>query len=343
MSRGLAARSSWPAAQMINGHKILHYIKPMLATAVDKPFSDKDWLFELKLDGYRAIAVTGQNKLLLYSRSGLSFTQKYPAIAAALKKIKTPAVLDGEIVLLNEEGHPDFQKLQNYNKRGDYQLVYYVFDILSCRQRDLTHQPLVERKKILKKILKKSDVVRFCSHIEENGKDFFKTIRAEDMEGMIAKKKDSLYVPGLRTREWLKIKNHKSQEAIIAGFTEPKGSRMHFGSLILAEYKNRKLKYIGHAGTGFNETTLKDLMKKMKPLISKESPFDSPIQVNNKVTWLKPELVCEVGFSEITRDGILRHPVYKGLRPEKTAVAVTQETEQSLPVTAVVPSAKQKK
>jgi bifunctional non-homologous end joining protein LigD len=317
--------------------KIPHYIKPMLATAVDKPFSSKEWLFELKLDGYRAIAVTGQKKILLYSRNGISLASRYPAVVAALKKIRVEAVLDGEIVVLNEKGKPDFQKLQNYNKKDEYPLVYYVFDILSCRNKDLTGFPLIERKKLLKKLLKKSPVIYFSSHIEENGQDFFKAVQSEDLEGMMAKKKDSLYTQATRTREWLKIKNHKSQEVIIAGYTAPKGSRLHFGSVLLAQYdKDKKLHYIGHAGTGFNEKTLRELVKTMKPLVIKKSPFDEPVKANSPVTWVKPKLVCEVSYSEITKDGLLRHPVFKGLRPEKKATTITMETEADLPVTAIV-------
>src|SRR4029077_2020293 len=183
-------------------------------------------------------------------------------------------------------------------KYEDLPLVYYVFDILSYRKKDMTSLPLIERKELLKKLIKKSGVVNFSSHIEENGKDLFKTIQLEDLEGMMAKKKDSLYTPGLRTTEWLKIKNHKSQEAIIVGYTEPRGGRQHFGSILLAQYKNKKLHYIGHAGTGFTEKTLKEVMQQMKRSITKESPFAEPIKTNNKVTWIKPQLVCEVSFTE---------------------------------------------
>lgn len=318
------------------GKKIKDYIAPMLATAVDKPFSSSEWLFELKLDGYRAIAEIINGKLFFYSRNGLSLIKKYPTIVTALRKIKTNIVLDGEIVLLNEKGRPDFQKLQNYGQNRDYQLVYYVFDILSHDGNDLKTIPLIERKKLLKKVLKKSGPVRFCSHVEEHGDDFFKAVKGEDMEGIIAKKKDSKYVPGMRTREWLKIKYHKSQEAIIVGFTEPRGSRQHFGSLLLAEYDREKLKYIGHAGTGFTESTLNDLYQKLKPLVTRRSPLPTHVKTNNKVTWVRPKLVCEVSYSEITRDGQLRHPVFKGLRPDKVSTMVKEETEKTIPVTRLV-------
>jgi bifunctional non-homologous end joining protein LigD len=322
--------------------KISPYIVPMLATAVDKPFSDKEWIFELKLDGYRAIAELRKKELLLYSRNGLSLKERYPQVAEALKKLssgsggKTEAVLDGEIVLLNEDNKPDFQKLQNYGNNKEFPLVYYVFDILFLQGKNLMGLKLIERKKILKKIIKKSPVIRYSDHIEDNGKDFFKVIIADDLEGMMAKKKDSLYTPGLRTREWLKVKFHKSQEAIIAGFTAPKGSRQYFGSILLAQYRHQKLCYIGNAGTGFTDKTLKDVMQKMRPLITDKSPFEKNIKANSPVTWVKPELVCEVSYSEITRDGLLRHPVYKGLRPEKTSRMVKVETERSLPVKRLI-------
>ena len=321
--------------------KIEHFTRPMLATSVDKPFSDEDWIFELKLDGYRAIAEVGTRKLLLYSRNGLSLSGKYPVVAKALRKLDTEAVLDGEIVLLDEKGKPDFQRLQSYAKNGEGGvLVYYVFDILSCKKKGLTQLPLLERKKILKHILRKNSVIRYTTHIETNGKDFFKAVKTENLEGMMAKRKDSLYFPGTRTRDWLKIKNHQSQEAIIIGYTAPKGSRSHFGSLLLAEYRGKKLHYIGHAGTGFSERMLEELMKKMKRLKASSPPVEDPIPVNGTVTWLKPQLVCEVSFTEITRQGILRHPVYKGLRPEKKAAAITEESEKMLPVQQLIAKSK---
>lgn len=318
------------------GKKINHYIQPMLTTAVDKAFSNKDWVFELKLDGYRAIAEIQKNKSLLYSRNGLSMAERYPSIVTALEKIKTEAILDGEIVLLNEQGRPDFQKLQSYEKANKFHLVYYVFDLLSLSGKDLKQLPLVERKKLLKNLLKKTYPIIYCDHIETKGEELFDSIREKDLEGIIAKKKDSSYLPGTRSREWLKIKNQKSQEAIIIGFTQPRGGRLHFGSILLAQYKNKKLKYIGHAGTGFSDKTLSALMKKLKPLATTRSPVDARIKTNSPVTWIKPKLVCEISYSEITKDGIMRHPVYKGLRPEKKSRAINQETEQSLPVKSVI-------
>jgi bifunctional non-homologous end joining protein LigD len=320
--------------------KISSYIVPMFATSVDKPFNSDEWLFELKLDGFRAVADLRKKPILLYSRNGLSLRERYPVVAEALMKQKLDAVLDGEIVLLNEEGKADFQKLQNYGNNRNNELVYYAFDILNLNGKDLTGLPLTERKKILKKALKKSAVVRYSDHVEDKGKDFFKLIIDADMEGMMAKKKDSLYTPGIRTKEWLKVKFHKSQEAIIVGFTEPKGGRLHFGSILLSQYKNEKLEYIGNAGTGFTDQTLRELMKKLQPLITDNSPFDKKIKANGPVTWVKPQLVCEVSYSEITKDGMLRHPVYKGLRPEKKSSSIKMKTEREVPVKRIVHSQK---
>lgn len=312
---------------MAAAKKVHHFIKPMLTTAVDKAFDSKEWIFELKLDGYRAIAETGKKTILLYSRNGISLANKYPVVVDALQQIKTEMILDGEIVLLNEKGRPDFQKLQHYDENKNYPLVYYVFDIISLKGKSLKEETLLARKKILQKQLPKSSTILYCDHIEEKGKAFFKSVIKEDLEGIIAKKADSHYIEGIRTKEWLKIKQQKTREVVIAGFTAPKGGRLHFGSLILAEYKGKELRYIGNAGTGFDDNTLKELMKKMKPLILPTSPFDYRIKRNGPSTWIKPVLVAEIAYAEVTEGGMLRHPVYKGLRPEKKAKTIHPETE----------------
>ena len=324
----------------VSGKKISHYIKPMLATAIDKPFDGDEWLFELKLDVYRAIAELNGVKTLLYSRNGLDLSKIYPPIAEALRKIKITAVIDGEIVVLDEEGKPSFQELQNYTAQSKLPLLYYVFDILSFDNHQLKDIPLIERKKMLKKIIGKKGVIRYCNHILNEGKSYFNQIKKEKLEGIMAKKKDSFYYPGVRTKEWLKIKNNHSQEAIIVGYTAPKGRRLYFGSLLLAEYKGKKLKYIGHTGTGFNTTSLRELMAEMKKLVIDKSPLSPVPKANGAVTWIRPKLVCEVRFTEVTKEGSLRHPVYKGLRIDKASKAVKEETEKELPVKKLVHSSK---
>ena len=307
----------------ISYKKYKDFIKPMLASSAEKPFDNEEWLYELKLDGYRAIAEVG-TKFRLYSRNGLSFEEKYPPVVQALKKIKKKAVLDGEIVLLNDN-KPDFQKLQHYDGNRQYPLVYYAFDILSLEGKDLTKLSLIERKKILKKFLGKNQIIRYNDHVEDEGTAFFNQVKAQHIEGVVAKKKDSKYHEGARSKEWLKIKHQSTQEAIIAGYTSPRGGRKHFGALILGEYKDGELKYIGHTGTGFNDQALKDLWEEMQPLKSDKSPFGEKIKVNQPVTWVKTKLVCEISYTEITKDNMRRHPVYLQLRPDKNPDEVTAD------------------
>jgi bifunctional non-homologous end joining protein LigD len=299
--------------------KLKDYIKPMLAHIHDQPFDDIDWIFEVKWDGYRAIAEINQEEIRLYSRNGLSFLRLYPEVAEELKKIKEDVILDGEIVVLNQNNKPDFQKLQQYDNHPSLPILYYVFDCLSHNGKSLTHLPLLERKKIAEKVLVKSKILRYSDHVLQSGIEFFSKIIEMDMEGMIAKRAASPYLPAKRTRDWLKIKNHNTQEAIIAGYTAPRGSREFFGALILGIYMGKKLKYIGHTGTGFTSATLKEVYDMLKPLKRDNSPFDKKVVVNSPVTWVDPVLVCAIKFTEITQEGILRHPVFLGLRIDKSA------------------------
>jgi bifunctional non-homologous end joining protein LigD len=314
----------------ISRKKISNYIKPMLASISDAAFDNNDWLFELKLDGYRAIAELDNGHVKLYSRNGLSFIDKYPLVASALQKIKHRVVLDGEIVLVEEDGKPSFQKLQHYESNTTYPLVYYVFDMLMYEGENMEELPLVERKKLLKKLLGNNSTIKYCDHIEGNGKDFYKKVVAANMEGIMAKKKESSYTESVRTKEWLKIKNVQTHEAVIAGYTSPRGSRAHFGALILGKYNGNSLQYIGHTGTGFTVQSLKDLWTQMQPLISKDSPFEERIKVNAPVTWVKPKLVAELNYTELTTDNIMRHPVFVRLRPDKDPKEATMKAEKNI-------------
>ena len=309
------------------GRKLEHYIEPMLASLGDEPFDGKNWVFELKWDGYRAIAEVDKKKVKLYSRNGLSFNERYPTVADELAQLNLRAVLDGEVMVFNEDGRPDFQKLQHYDDNRHLPLVYYVFDILSLNNKDLKDLPLTERKEILKKALPANDVIRYSDHVEEKGKAFFEQVQKKNLEGIMAKKADSTYVTGVRTREWLKIKHTHTREAIIAGYTEARGSRKHFGALILGEYKNKKLHYIGHTGTGFTEKKLKEMWTMMQKLVIDKSPFEEKVPVNSPVTWIRPAIVCEIKYSEITRDGVLRHPVFLRWRDDKKPSEVKPEPE----------------
>ncbi len=292
-------------------------IEPMLAKDTDHAFTDVDWIFEIKWDGYRAIAECGKNKTLFYSRNGISFADKYPLVYNELKKIKTPMILDGEVVVFDENNKPSFQKLQHYEENKHLQIFYYVFDILNYKGEDVKHKPLVERKNLLKEVLPANDVIRYCDHVEKDGEAFFNEISEADMEGIIAKKKDSQYFVGKRTSNWLKIKHQHIEEVVITGFTAPRGGRKNFGALVLGRYKNGKLEYAGHTGTGFNEKLLKELYDKLMPLKTDSSPFDKKVPVNNKVTWVQPYYVANIRYTELTNEGIMRHPVFQGLRIDK--------------------------
>lgn len=298
----------------------------MKAQLSDLPaFDNKDWLFEIKWDGYRAIAEISKKDVKLYSRNGLTFDKAYPKVFEALKSIKQDVVLDGEIVVYSEDGKPSFQKLQNYKTTDRYPIQYLVFDCLALKGKDLTSLPLVERKEILKKILPESSVVLYCDHVEDYGKAFFAEVKKIGLEGIIAKKKLSTYHIGKRSTDWLKIKNVQGQEAIIVGFTEPKGSRSYFGSLVLAVKNKGKLVSIGNVGTGFTDRSLKEVYQKLKPLHRKTSPLDVPIKEASEITWVDPVLVCNIRFTEITEDGSVRHPVFDGLRIDKDPKEVKLE------------------
>jgi bifunctional non-homologous end joining protein LigD len=303
--------------------KLTNFIKPMLAQLDEKPFNSPDWIFEIKWDGYRAVAEIRKNDVKLYSRNGLSFLNLYPKVGKALSLIKEDVVFDGEIVVMNEDNKPDFQKLQQYDMHRSLPLLYYVFDCLSYQGKSITHLPLLERKEIARKVISENSIIVFSDHVKADGVDFFDRVVNMDLEGMIAKRADSIYQIGKRSRDWLKIKNHNTQEAIIAGYTAPRGSRTLIGALVLGIKENNKLRYIGHTGTGFSNEALTALHKKLQPFKRKTSPFDEKIPVNGQVTWIEPELVCAIKYSEVTEDGILRHPVYMGLRIDKAASETT--------------------
>jgi bifunctional non-homologous end joining protein LigD len=291
----------------------------MLAKEVAQPFNSKEWLYEIKWDGYRAIAEVKNQEVKLYSRNGNSFASVYAVIAEELSKIKERVVLDGEVVVLDEKGKSDFQKLQSYEMDPNVPLYYYAFDILSYKNKSTLDLPLIERKELLQKLLaKQKGLIRYSDHILEKGIDFFKTAGKNDLEGIMAKKIDSKYHPGTRTGEWLKIKHHKTEDVIIVGFTEPTGARKYFGALVLAIEGKDGLQYVGHTGSGFSDQLLKELYEQFKPLITSQSPFKEKVKTNMPVTWLKPRYICEVKYTEWTSDHKMRHPIFLHLRTDKT-------------------------
>jgi len=325
-------------------------LSPMLATLVDKPFDDNEWQFEIKWDGYRTIAFCNKNKVELKSRNEKSFNEKFYPIYKAVQEWNINAVVDGEIVVLDENGKSNFGTLQNWRSEADGEIYFYVFDILWLNGKDLMLIPLSERREILKQMIPENNMIRLSENFEVSGIEFFETAKKMGLEGIIAKKSDSTYSPGIRSKEWLKIKANKRQEMVIGGYTKNDDSSKSFSSLLLGVFENGKLIYTGKAGTGFNDKQQKEMLKQFKPLIIKSPPFNElpdinkpsrfpPNQPHAKAVWMKPELVCEVSFTEMTSDGIMRHPSFEAMRIDKKAKDVTKE----IPVAVKEITSKQKR
>jgi len=305
--------------------KLPRTIAPMKAKISPEPFDDPGWVFEIKYDGYRIIARLENKQVNLFLRGGKIFNEQFKEIREALTKLKFDAVLDGEVVALDRDGKMDFQTLQNHLRGNKKPLIYYVFDILYYNGRNLTKLPLLERKKILKAVLPNLPNIKYADHVEGEGKKFFKLAIKEGLEGIMAKEKSGFYLPGKRVGDWRKIKAHHQQEAVVAGFTEPRGIRKDLGALILGVYQKGELAYAGHVGTGFSQKDLAEIKKKLKPYATKKPPFKNTPQTNAPATWIKPKFVAEVAFLEWTGDGVMRHPVFKGFREDKMPEEVCRE------------------
>jgi bifunctional non-homologous end joining protein LigD len=307
-------------------------VTPQLCTLVASPPEGAGWLHEIKLDGYRMLTFINDKKIKLISRNKKDWTSKFENVVTVLKKLSSKnLILDGEIVLLDKDSKSNFQLLQNSlsvenTKKPSY--VYYVFDILYYDQYNLKPLPLVERKELLKKLLLKlkNKTIRYSEHIEGSGDKIFKKSCQLGLEGIICKDATSPYIE-LRSKSWLKVKCIKRQELIICGYTKPQGSRMHFGALLLGFYnQNHELTYCGNVGTGFTQKSLKDIYTLFQKNISKTNPFSTNPPGYKSAVWLKPNIVCEVEFTEWTNEGSLRHPSFKGLRFDKKASKIIKET-----------------
>ncbi|WP_228372505.1 DNA ligase D [Chryseobacterium daeguense] len=314
---------------MVDEKKLTDFIRPMLAKSYANAFDDEGWIFEIKWDGYRAIADLSKDEPLFYSRNGISFLSKFDKVSRDFENQKHKMILDGEIVAYDENGRPSFQLLQQIGDNPNLALVYQVFDLLWLNGHSTEELPLTQRKELLKDALVETDVIKYCDHISEKGIDFFEQMKKMKLEGMIAKKADSEYVENHRTTDWLKIKFTNTEEVIICGFTEPRGSRKGFGALILGKYIDGKLIYSGHTGTGFNQESLSIMHERLKKLVIKNSPFETKPKTNMPVTWVKPELVCEIKFSEITKDGIFRHPVFVAVREDKNPEEIGESASET--------------
>jgi len=314
------------------------HITPMLAKLADEPFDNVDWLYEIKWDGYRAIGTWDGQNVQLYSRNGLDFSKKYAAVTDALGKNKHQIVVDGEIVAEDDAGRSHFEWLQNYHRRPQGKLAYQVFDLLWYDGRSTTDLPLIERKKLLKEALSKNPIIHYSDHVVGEGKAFFKAADKQHLEGIMAKRMASTYKPGVRSDDWLKVKTHLRQEVVIGGFTEPKGSRQYIGALMLGVYQDGEFRYVGHTGGGIPTDQLEPLRKKLERLEQKTSSFVDKFTPNSTPHWVKPQIVCEVTFSEWTNEGRMRQPIFVGLRQDKEATDVhIEKAKTEVPNSKTVP------
>ncbi|MGE5425852.1 MAG: DNA ligase D [Bacillota bacterium] len=296
-------------------------IKPMLARRLDKPFDRKGWIFEIKWDGYRALAEIYKGKVRLYSRNGIDLRHRFPQITKNLEELAIDAVLDGEIIAM-KDGLPNFHALQDQASKAP--IIYTIFDLLYLDGKDLRSLPLRERRARLQTLLPTDNII-ISEAIEEAGKALFKAAKNKGLEGIIAKDVDSTYQEGVRSSSWLKIKAIETQEAVIIGYTAPRGGRRYLGALVLGSYDQGKLKYIGHSGGGFSEKELEHLITLLGKIRRQTSPVKEKVPTNSPITWVRPQYVCQVSFSEWTPDGRMRHPVYLGLRNDKPPKEVSKE------------------
>ncbi len=311
------------------------FIPPMLAQLVPEPFDSGEFVFERKLDGVRLIAVKEKNKVVLWTRNRKDRTKQFPEIAVVLRKWPGNFVLDGEAVVYDKKGGSVFQLIQPRVQQEDAEeikklaranpAVYEVFDLLTINGKSLLARPLLERKKLLKILLQRNQVVRFLPHREKEGKALFQKAKKLGWEGIVAKKKTSRYLPGKRGYGWLKIKAVLEQELVIGGFTRGYGKVAgSFGALLVGYYRGDDLIFAGEVGTGYTDEERRSLRAKLSRFKIASSPFQNPPTLK-EITWVRPVLVGQFKFVEWTKDGLLRMPVYLGLRTDKKARKVVKE------------------
>jgi bifunctional non-homologous end joining protein LigD len=310
-----------------------HVVHPMLATLTDRPFSSEDWLYEIKWDGYRAVAFINDGDVRLVSRNQNEMTSLYPELREIPSMLHgKQLILDGEVVALDDQGRPSFSLMQQRagirsgikrtRQDSSTPVLYYVFDLLYFDGYNLMKVNLEERKQILESLIPPSDVLRFSEHFLTEGEELYKAAKEKGLEGIVAKRRNSCYEQK-RSREWLKIKITRRQECIIGGYTDPRGSRENFGSIVLGLYDNKgRLIHVGNAGSGFNAATHADLWKRLQQIETDKSPFYGKVESTRRPHWVKPELVAEIKFTEWTHEGQsgsvkMRAPVYEGLRLDK--------------------------
>jgi bifunctional non-homologous end joining protein LigD len=306
------------------------FVPPQLATRVDSAPDGDGWLHELKLDGYRILAHIEDGHVRLQTRTNQDWTHRAPALVRELERLAvTSALIDGELVVLNESGTSDFQMLQNSLNAGQQaRCVYFAFDLLHLDGEDLRSLALTERKARLHALLDKhSQRVRYSDHVVGHGSEFFAQACSHHAEGIVSKRAQSPYV-SRRDRSWLKVKCVERQEFVIGGYTKPAGSRTQLGALLLGTHaRDGSLTYAGRVGTGFSRASLAELSGKLRGLVQADSPFDNPPRGAQTigVSWVRPELVAEIEYAEQTDDGLVRHASFRGVRQDKAANDVTPE------------------
>lgn len=311
------------------------WTQPMLAKLTRERFSDEGWIYERKLDGERCLAFKKRKKVQLYSRNRKSLNASYPELVEALEAQDAERfIVDGEIVAF-EGDKTSFARLQNRfqiedpekARRSGIKVYYYLFDLLYSEGYDVTRVPLRHRKALLKGLLSYQDPLRYLNHRNEKGEKYYREACSKGWEGVIAKKADGPYVHR-RSSDWLKFKCVHEQELVIGGYTDPQGSRKGFGALLVGYYEDKEFRYAGKIGTGFSDQVLEKLKKRLADLERDKSPFSEDVSEKG-VHWVKPELVAQVGFTEWTSDGKLRHPRYLGLRRDKEPGKVHREKPEA--------------
>jgi bifunctional non-homologous end joining protein LigD len=312
-------------------------VEPMLATLVSKASDEPGWVYEMKWDGYRALSYIDEGVVEIRSRNNKSFNEKFYPLVEELKKLGINALLDGEIVVVNEKGIPDFSALQLWRSEADGQLAYFVFDILWYDGINLMLVPVEERRELLKEVLEgQVGVIRLSDNFDTSGKEAFALAEQFHLEGIMAKKTGSIYIPGTRSKEWLKIKTEKRQELIIGGYTKNEGTGKLISALLLGIYDNGSFQFLTPVGTGINTKMQEEIIRKLQPYKTDVCPFSTVPEYNKPsrfrpnppkatVTWVEPVLVAEISYRELTKDGSIRHPSFKGLREDKTPTQVIRE------------------
>ena len=337
VGRGVLAEPSADLSDLPRGK--VDFIEPMKARLVRELPRAGDWVYEIKFDGIRAIAVKDKDRVRLYSRLHNDLSGRFPEVARTVRDLRCErGVLDGEIVALDSEGRSSFQLLQSAHAPGQWPPIhYYVFDLLNLEGADLKSLPLSRRKELLERIIPaKRDIIRFSASLVGDAKKLLAEACRRKLEGLIAKEPAAKYEPGRRGNAFLKIKCLSGQEFVIGGYTQPKGGRLYFGAILVGYYEKGKLMFASKVGTGFNEQSLASLYRQFQKLKRPDCPFANLPEKRGtsggltagemtRCTWVEPKFVCQIAFTEWTRDGHLRHPVFLGLREDKTAGEVVKE------------------